>query len=57
MVIRMNQERTLRSEIEHLRNELNEAALRGLNSEECFRLSLKLDAVLEDFITRGEPPL
>ncbi|MDE6888208.1 MAG: aspartyl-phosphate phosphatase Spo0E family protein [Eubacterium sp.] len=53
----MNQERTLRSEIEHLRNELNEAALRGLNSEECFRLSLKLDAVLEDFITRGEPPL
>lgn len=55
MVIRMNQESTLRMEIEHLRRELNEAALRDLNSEECFRVSLKLDAVLEKFYNREEP--
>ena len=53
MVIKMNQESTLRMEIEHLRRELNEAALRDLNSEECFRVSLKLDAVLEKFYNGG----
>lgn len=49
----MNQESTLRMEIEYLREKLNEAALRDLNSEECFRLSLKLDAVLEKYYNAG----
>ena len=53
----MNQESTLRTEIEQLRKQLNEAALRDLNSEECFRVSLKLDAVLEKFYNEGGTPL
>lgn len=53
VVIRMNKERTLRIEIEQLRKELNEAAIRDLNSEECFRLSLKLDALLERYYNAG----
>ncbi len=57
MVIRMNQESTLRTEIEQLRKQLNEAALRDLNSEECFRISLKLDAVLEKYYNAGGTPL
>lgn len=57
MVMKMNQESTLRVEIEHLRKKLNEAALRDLNSEECFRLSLKLDAVLEKYYNAGGTPL
>lgn len=55
--MKMNQESTLRVEIEHLRKKLNEAALRDLNSEECFRLSLKLDAVLEKYYNAGGTPL
>lgn len=57
MVIRMNQEGTLRWEIEQLRKELNEAALRGLNSEECFRLSLQLDVLMEKYYNAGGTPL
>ena len=57
MVIRMNQESTLREEIESLREQLNNAALRDLNSEECFRLSLELDVVLEKFYNAGGTPL
>ena len=53
----MNQESTLRTEIEQLRKQLNEAALRDLNSEECFRISLKLDAVLENYYNAGGTPL
>ncbi len=50
----MNQQSTLMMEIECLRKKLNEAAVRDLNSEECFRLSLKLDAVLERYYNAGE---
>ena len=57
MVIRMNQESTLREEIENLREKLNEAAIRNLNSEECFRASLKLDVVLEKYYNAGGAPL
>lgn len=57
MVIRMNQESTLREEIECLREQLNNAALRDLNSEECFRVSLKLDVVLEKYYNAGGTPL
>ena len=57
MVIRMNQESTLREEIECLREQLNKAALRDLNSEECFRVSLKLDVVLEKYYNAGGTPL
>lgn len=49
----MNKERTLRIEIEQIREELNKAAARDLNSEECFRLSLKLDALLEKYYNAG----
>ena len=45
----MNKEFTLRMEIEQLRKELNKAAARDLSSEECFRLSLKLDQLLERY--------
>lgn len=40
-------------EIEHLREQLNEAAVRDLSSEECFRLSLKVDALLERYYNAG----
>lgn len=50
----MNQQSTLKMEIESLRKKLNEAAARDLNSEECFRLSLKLDAALERYYNAGE---
>ncbi len=53
----MNQESTLREEIENLREKLNEAAIRNLNSEECFRASLKLDVVLEKYYNAGGAPL
>jgi hypothetical protein len=46
----MNQESTIMMEIEGLRKKLNEAAARDLSSEECFRLSLKLDKVLERYL-------
>ncbi len=42
-------ESTLQMEIEVLRKKLNQAAARDLGSEECFRLSLKLDALLEQY--------
>ena len=45
----MDGESTLQMEIEQLRKKLNEAAVRDLTSEECFRLSLKLDALLERY--------
>lgn len=57
MVIRMNQESTLRREIEQLRKELNEAAFRDLSSEECFRISLQLDDLLEKYYNAGGAPL
>ncbi len=50
----MNQQSTLKTEIESLRKKLNEAAARDLNSEECFRLSLKLDAALEKYYSAGK---
>lgn len=50
----MNQQSTIQMEIESLRKKLNEAAARDLNSEECFRLSLKLDAALEKYYNAGE---
>ena len=53
----MNQESTLREETECLREQLNNAALRDLNSEECFRVSLKLDVVLEKYYNAGGTPL
>ncbi len=53
----MNQESTLREEIECLREQLNNAALRDLNSEECFRVSLKLDVVLGKYYNAGGTPL
>ena len=40
-------------QIEQLREELNEAAVRDLSSEECFRLSLKVDALLEQYYNAG----
>ncbi len=49
----MNKEHTLQMEIERLRIELNKAAARDLSSEECFRLSLKLDALLERYYNAG----
>ena len=49
----MNKEHTLQMEIEQLRIELNKAAARDLSSEECFRLSLKLDARLERYYNAG----
>ena len=49
----MNKEHTLQMEIEQLRIELNKAAARDLSSEECFRLSLKLDALLERYYNAG----
>lgn len=49
----MNGESTLQMEIENLREQLNEAAVRDLNSEECFRLSLKVDALLEQYYNDG----
>ena len=42
-------ESTLQMEIEVLRKKLNQAAARDLGSEECVRLSLKLDALLEQY--------
>ncbi|MCI9123193.1 MAG: aspartyl-phosphate phosphatase Spo0E family protein [Eubacterium sp.] len=50
---KMNKEFTLRMEIEQLRKELNKAAARDLSSEECFRLSLKLDQLLERYYNAG----
>lgn len=50
---KMNGESTLQMEIENLREQLNEAAVRDLNSEECFRLSLKVDALLEQYYNDG----
>ena len=50
----MNQESTIMMEIEGLRKKLNEAAARDLSSEECFRLSLKLDAALEKYYSAGK---
>lgn len=49
----MSIENTMRIEIERLREELNEAAAQDLSSEECFRLSLKLDALLERYYNAG----
>ncbi len=40
-------------QIEQLREQLNEAAVRDLGSEECFRLSLKVDALLERYYNAG----
>lgn len=50
---KMNGESTLQIEIENLREQLNEAAVRDLSSEECFRLSLKVDALLEQYYNDG----
>lgn len=50
---KMSIENTMRIEIERLREELNEAAAQDLSSEECFRLSLKLDALLERYYNAG----
>lgn len=49
----MNRESTLQMEIERIRKELNDAAARDLSSVECFRLSLKLDALLERYYSAG----
>lgn len=49
----MNGESTLQTEIERLRERLNEAAVRDLSSEECFRLSLKVDDLLERYYDAG----
>ncbi len=45
----MDSESTLQMEIERVRKELNNAAACDLSSEECFRLSLKMDALLEQY--------
>lgn len=49
----MRKERTLEMEIEEVRNELNKAAEQDLGSENCFLLSLKLDALLEKYYAKG----
>jgi len=49
----MNGESTLQMQIEQFREQLNEAAVNDLNSEECFRLSLKVDALIEQYYNAG----
>lgn len=49
----MDRESTLQKEIEQIRKELNEAAIRDISSTECFRLSLKLDRLLEQYYESG----
>lgn len=45
----MDKESTLQMEIEYVREQLNQAAVRDLDSEECFRISLQMDALLEQY--------
>lgn len=49
----MDRESTLQKEIERIRKELNEAAIQDISSVECFRLSLKLDRLLEQYYESG----
>ncbi len=49
MNTQMSAQSTLQMEIEKIRKELDKAAVADLTSEECFRLSLKLDALLEKY--------
>jgi len=47
------QQITLQMEIERIREELDNAVLNGLDTSECYELSIKLDSLIEKYLTSG----